>query len=47
MFNVLVACGSDSTDAILSGLLAAGEIEGDAYEHPLDVLRGDKVPTGR
>ncbi len=38
---------SDSAEEILAGRLAAGEIEGDEYQHRLDVLRSGKVPTGK
>ena len=36
-----------SAEEILAGRLAAGEIEGDEYQHRLDVLRSGKVPTGK
>ena len=39
--------GSDSAEQILARRLAAGEIEGDEYQHLLDVLRSSKVPTGK
>ncbi len=39
--------GSDSAEQILAGRLAAGEIEGDEYQHRLDVLRSGKVQTGK
>ena len=38
--------GSDSAEQILARRLASGEIEGDEYQHRLDVLRSGKVPTG-
>ena len=36
-----------SAEEILAGRLAAGEIEGDEYQHRLDVLRSGKIPTGK
>ena len=39
--------GSDSAEQILARRLAAGEIEGDEYQHRLDVLRSGRVPTGK
>ena len=38
---------SDSAEEILARRLAAGEIDGDEYQHRLDVLRSGKVPTGK
>ena len=38
---------NNSAEEILAGRLAAGEIEGDEYQQRLDVLRSDKVPTGK
>ena len=45
--NRLTRDGSDSAEQILSRRLAAGEIEGDEYQHRLDLLRLGKVPTGK
>ena len=39
--------GGDSAEQILAGRFASGEIEGDEYQHRLDVLRSGKVPTGK
>ena len=36
---------SESAEQILARRLATGEIEGDEYQHRLDVLRSGKVPT--
>lgn len=38
---------NDSAERILADRLAAGEIEGDEYQHRLDVLRSGKVPSGK
>ena len=35
-----------SAEEILAGRLAAGEIEGDEYQHRLNLLRSSKAPTG-
>ena len=34
---------NDSAEEILAGRLASGEIEGDDYQHRLDVLRSGKI----
>ena len=39
--------GTDSAEQILAKRLASGEIEGDEYQHRLDVLRAGKIPTGK
>ncbi len=36
---------NNSPEEILASRLASGEIEGDEYQHRLDVLRTGKVPT--
>lgn len=38
--------GSDAAEQILAKRLAAGEIEGDEYQHRLDLLRSGKVRSG-
>ena len=38
---------NNSAEEILANRFAAGEIEGDEYQHRLDVLRSGKVSTGK
>ena len=42
-----VSDGTDSAEQILARRLASGEIEGDEYQHRLDVLRAGKITTGK